>query len=142
MLLALSVRDELTINSNRIADSSRLQIQSLQDGLRSIRDVILDGTQSIYVENYRKADWSLRKFQVKNQFLSAFPRYIVEAAGLVLIALFSGFYVLSDMCVFHYKWFYDGKYPDVEDQFTIKWNDPDINIFWPSQTPILQKRDL
>ena len=36
----------------------------------------------------------------------------------------------------------DGEYPDVKDQFTIKWNDPEINIFWPSKTPILQKRDF
>ena len=53
----------------------------------------------------------------------------------------NGFFVLSDTCVFHYKWLYDGEYPDVEDQFTIKWDDPRLNIHWPSQTPILQKRD-
>ena len=53
----------------------------------------------------------------------------------------NGFYVLSEMCVFHYKWFYDGEYPDVEDQFTIKWNDKRLNIDWPIANPILQQRD-
>jgi len=53
----------------------------------------------------------------------------------------NGFYVYSDFCVFHYKWSYKGKYPDVDKQFTIKWNDKKINIKWPCKKPILQKRD-
>ena len=53
----------------------------------------------------------------------------------------NGFYVLSDQSVFHYKWSYPGEYPDVKDQFTLKWNDPELNIFWPCNTPILSKRD-
>ena len=53
----------------------------------------------------------------------------------------NGFLVLSEDSVFSYKWAYDGKYPDVEDQFTIKWNDKRLNIDWPIANPILQQRD-
>jgi len=53
----------------------------------------------------------------------------------------NGFLVLSESSIFHYKWCYEGKYPDVDDQFTIKWNDKSINIDWPIDNPILQKRD-
>ena len=53
----------------------------------------------------------------------------------------NAFLVLSEQSVFHYKWSYKGEYPDVEDQFTIKWNDPKINIYWPIDNPILQQRD-
>jgi len=53
----------------------------------------------------------------------------------------NGFVVMSEMSVFHYKWSYPGEYPDVADQFTIKWNDPSIMIDWPVSNPILQKRD-
>ena len=52
-----------------------------------------------------------------------------------------GFCVLSEHSVLSYKWSYDGDYPDVEDQFTIKWNDPTLNIDWPIDNPILQERD-
>ena len=41
-----------------------------------------------------------------------------------------------------YKWAYSGGYPDVDDQFTLKWNDKGLNIFWPIKEPILQPRDL
>lgn len=53
----------------------------------------------------------------------------------------NGFLVLSDDSVFSYKWSYSGKYPDVEDQFTIKWDDSTLNINWPIANPILQRRD-
>ena len=53
----------------------------------------------------------------------------------------NGFLVMSEHSVFHYKWAYPGKYPDVEDQFTLKWNDPKLGIEWPINNPILQERD-
>ena len=53
----------------------------------------------------------------------------------------NGFFVLSDHCVFQYKWSYEGEYPDVKDQFTIKWNDSKFNIDWPINNPILSLRD-
>jgi len=53
----------------------------------------------------------------------------------------NGFYVMSDDAVFHYKWSYSGEYPDVNDQFTIKWNDDRVSIAWPENSPILQMRD-
>jgi len=53
----------------------------------------------------------------------------------------NGFLVLSEESVFHYKWAYPGNYPDVDQQFTIKWNDPRINIDWAISDPILQPRD-
>jgi dTDP-4-dehydrorhamnose 3,5-epimerase len=53
----------------------------------------------------------------------------------------NGFLVMSEHSIFHYKWAYEGKYPDVDDQFTLKWNDPELDIEWPIDNPILQKRD-
>ena len=53
----------------------------------------------------------------------------------------NGFLVLSDHSVFHYKWSYPGEYADVDEQFTIKWDDPIIGIDWPINNPILSRRD-
>ena len=53
----------------------------------------------------------------------------------------NAFLVLSEDSLFHYKWAYPGGYPDVEDQFTLKWNDSRLNIDWPISNPMLQKRD-
>jgi len=46
--------------------------------------------------------------------------------------------VLSDMTIFHYK---QSTYYDPAKQFTYKWNDPKLNIWWPIKNPILSQRD-
>jgi dTDP-4-dehydrorhamnose 3,5-epimerase len=53
----------------------------------------------------------------------------------------NGHLVLSTEATFFYKWSYPGEYPDVKDQFTLKWNDSKLNIFWPIEKPILSLRD-
>lgn len=53
----------------------------------------------------------------------------------------NGHYALTD-CIFHYTLFYEGNFVDESKQGVIKWNDSRFNIEWPTQTPILQKRDL
>ena len=53
----------------------------------------------------------------------------------------NGFYVLSDQALFSYKLSYPNEYVDTNKQFTLKWDDPRINIYWPNKNPLLQKRD-
>jgi len=53
----------------------------------------------------------------------------------------NGHLVLSEEATFFYKWSYSGKYPDVDEQFTLKWDDPSIGINWPIDNPILSRRD-
>ena len=52
-----------------------------------------------------------------------------------------GFLVLSDQALLNYMWAYEGEYADVDEQFTIKWNDPKVNINWPIENPLLSLRD-
>jgi dTDP-4-dehydrorhamnose 3,5-epimerase len=53
----------------------------------------------------------------------------------------NAFFVRSDVAVYHYKLAYPGEYLDAEDQFSIKWNNPEIAIHWPTNNPILSNRD-
>ena len=50
----------------------------------------------------------------------------------------NGHLVLSESCIYHYK--QTTEY-NREGQFTIMWNDPKYNIKWPTNNPILSKRD-
>jgi dTDP-4-dehydrorhamnose 3,5-epimerase len=52
----------------------------------------------------------------------------------------NGHYALTD-CVFHYNQFYTGEFVEENKQGVIKWNDSRFKIEWPTETPILQKRD-
>jgi len=85
-LISYMSRRQLRMASQRIAYEQTQMIKALQEGLGSIRDVLLDGTQSVYCDIYRKADIPLRKAQGNNLFISSSPRYAMEALGMVLIA--------------------------------------------------------
>lgn len=50
----------------------------------------------------------------------------------------NGHVVLSEVAIFHYK---QSSYYDRPGQFTILWNDPKLNFWWPVRNPILSMRD-
>ncbi len=50
----------------------------------------------------------------------------------------NGHLVQSELAIFHYK---QSTYYDRASQFTIRWNDPRLDIPWPNDHPILSKRD-
>ena len=86
-------RGKLFKNSQAIAKEQSSVVKILQEGLGSIRDVLLDGTQPVYCEKYFKADLPLRQRQASNMFIIGAPRYFMESFGIMLIALLA--YVLS-----------------------------------------------
>lgn len=50
----------------------------------------------------------------------------------------NGCLVLSDIAVRTYK---QSEYYNRRKQFTIRWNDPELNIYWPCSNPIQSLRD-
>lgn len=50
----------------------------------------------------------------------------------------NGHLILSDQATFHYK---QTTYYNRAGQFTMLWNDPKLNIWWPVKNPILSRRD-
>ena len=50
----------------------------------------------------------------------------------------NGHVVMSEQAIFHYKQTTDY---DRSGQFTLVWNDPALNIWWPVENPIISVRD-
>ncbi|MDH3316267.1 MAG: dTDP-4-dehydrorhamnose 3,5-epimerase family protein [Gammaproteobacteria bacterium] len=50
----------------------------------------------------------------------------------------NGHVVLSERAIFHYK---QNTYYNPKGQFTYKWNDPQLDLWWPVRNPILSQRD-
>lgn len=96
ILITLISRQRLHLNSQRIAREQTQVIKALQEGLGGIRDVLIDGTQSVYCDIYSKADYLLRRAQSENAFISGSPRYIMEALGMVLIVFLAAALSLKD----------------------------------------------
>ena len=94
-LLALFTRRALHKNGKKIAVSARQLMKALQEGLGAIRDVLIDGTQMEYLTVYREADSQQRRLRADNAFLAVFPRYALEALGMVGLALIGSLLVLQ-----------------------------------------------
>jgi len=126
----------LDFNHDKISTSRKNVLRGIHGDFKSyklvtclfgeIYFVVVDNRK--YSKTYKKWDWIILDDKRRKQVL------LPPGVG-------NGFFVLSNDSVFHYKWSYPGEYPDVKDQFTIKWNDKEINIDWPVQNPILQPRD-
>jgi ABC-type multidrug transport system fused ATPase/permease subunit len=86
ILITRITRRRVIINSRRISIESSQVIKTLQEGLGGIRDILIDGSQEVYCNIYRKADFVLRDATGNNEFISASPRYAMEALGMILIA--------------------------------------------------------
>lgn len=50
----------------------------------------------------------------------------------------NGHLALTDKIIFNYK---QSTYYDAKGQFSYRWNDPKLNIWWPIKNPILSRRD-
>ncbi|MEE3035069.1 MAG: ABC transporter ATP-binding protein [Bacteroidota bacterium] len=78
---SISTHSEI-INSNQVNI-----IKALQEGLGGIRDVLINGTQETYFEIYQDSDIPLRNAQAKVEIISGGPRFILEALGMIFIAV-------------------------------------------------------
>ncbi len=72
-------------------------------------------------------------------------RFVINRANQHLILIPPGmgnaYYVSAEAAVYHYKLAYQGDYIDADEQFTVPWDDPRLNIDWPTTDPILSARD-
>lgn len=86
-LIGWSCRRKLLQNSQVVAEESTRAVKAVQEGLGSIRDVILDASQSFYVKLFRKAEGMVQKASAEGIFLASAPRYLTETFAMVIFAL-------------------------------------------------------
>ena len=87
LTIAIITNKRLLSNGRIVARESNRLVMCLQEGLGGIRDIIIAGNQEAYSQAYRAADLPSRRAQGNTSFISSSPKYVVEAFGIVLIAL-------------------------------------------------------
>lgn len=78
-------RRRLILNGQIVVREQTSIIKVVQEGLGAIRDVLLDWSQPVYVDVYRRASAKLRRASGDSLFIIGAPRSVVEAVGIVLI---------------------------------------------------------
>jgi len=79
-------RNRIVNNSRVSAEESTRAIKAVQEGLGSIRDVILDGSQAFYGKIYRQAEGRVQKAGALGIFLSTAPRYFTDTFAMIVFA--------------------------------------------------------
>lgn len=90
-LVSIATRRILRRNSETLAVKQTERVKQVQEGLGGLRDIIIDQSQGVFEEGFRKLDDAYRRAQAVNVFVAAAPRYVVEFAGIILIALMAAF---------------------------------------------------
>ena len=97
IFISKKTKAKLLRNSQRVSESRIKQIKSLQEGFGAIRDVLMSGNQNTYLSLFRKNDIPMRRYEAQSSFIGMFPRFALEAFGLIFIAISSYvFFILND----------------------------------------------
>ena len=84
---AIQTKKRFSSNGQKIMIKTQKQVKFIQEGMGSIRDIILDSKYDYYTNLYRRADQPLRRAVAANNFLVSFPRYVIEGMTLILISI-------------------------------------------------------
>jgi len=87
MGLVVLWRPFLQHNSRIIAKKQADLLKILQEGLGGIRDVLVDGSQEVFGNYYRKVDLPLRIARVGNTMMIQSPRFLLEGLAVPLLAV-------------------------------------------------------
>ena len=77
----------LNKNSQIVTTSKIGQLKRTKESLDSIREILINGTQTFYLNRFQNTERLFRGKIAENNFFASFPRFIIEAIGLVFITL-------------------------------------------------------
>lgn len=87
--IAVIVRGRLTSAGQTVSLAHNQRIQSIQEGLGAIRDVILDRSHGVFLNKFAKQDREFSRAQSEGNFLGSAPRILIEAIGMLVLVGFS-----------------------------------------------------
>jgi ABC-type multidrug transport system fused ATPase/permease subunit len=82
-----STQAPLSRNSRLIAKTYEERVAVVQESIGAIRDVIIDGAQQVYLRSYARVAERYSGATAMTSFIAAAPRFLVEAAGMAVIAI-------------------------------------------------------
>ncbi len=92
VILAYAVLSRVTgrrlrANSQALSEAGTARIRMIQESHGAIRDIILDQAQPLFEEKFQRIDDRYRRARATTDFITAAPRFVVEAAGIVALAV-------------------------------------------------------
>ena len=88
LLIAFYSKKKLLINGSLNVKDLEKKLRSLQEGLGSIREIIINKTQESYVKVFSGMDLPIRLRIAENNFYTQLPRHAIESLALLFIFFF------------------------------------------------------
>jgi ABC-type multidrug transport system fused ATPase/permease subunit len=79
-------RTRVLANSRVVSRSQTQRVLAMQEGLGGIRDLLLEGSQSLQVARFQRYGDAMRRAQVQNSLWAQLPRYLTEGLGISIVA--------------------------------------------------------
>jgi ABC-type bacteriocin/lantibiotic exporter with double-glycine peptidase domain len=89
LLVGVIVNRRLRANGLILSEQVPRTYKTLQESFAGIRDVLLDGSQNFHCQAYSDSEKKIRRIQATNSFVNVFPRHVMEAFGIVCMAIFA-----------------------------------------------------
>lgn len=86
-LMAISTKRKLEKNSEKINDTTIEKYKIIQESLGLIREIKIRNKYSQKIKNYILIDSKLRMSQSINMLIGIVPRYVIETAGIIMVAI-------------------------------------------------------
>ena len=94
LLATKLTRPRLRRNAKLLSVFHARRIQSIQEALGGIRDLIIDRAQPVFVRRFRQVDGDMQMAEATTSFISGAPRMMIEAVGMAMIAFVACFALL------------------------------------------------
>jgi ATP-binding cassette subfamily B protein len=87
LAVAKATRGRLRANSKVLSETATARVKIVQEALGGLRDIILDRSHGVFEEEFAAIDARFRRAASANALIGQGPRFAIEAAGIVAIAL-------------------------------------------------------
>ena len=87
LLVSRHAGPRLARNAAVLGEAYDQRLKLIQESLGGIRDIIIDHSQAAHLADFRQVDRRFTEARLSSGFLMTAPRFLIEAVGMVLLAL-------------------------------------------------------
>ncbi len=78
--------ERLERNGRRLALEQTRVVKAIQEGLGGIRDILIDGTQPVFLDEFRGPDLRMRQARGSSTVIQQAPRVLMDGVAMLLIS--------------------------------------------------------
>lgn len=86
-VIMTNVRGRVQRNGKILSEQNTLVVKALQEGIGGVRDVIMDSSHDLFVEQYERSVRKTKMSIAENQFLGEFPQSFLQMIGMVALLI-------------------------------------------------------